>query len=214
MMWIKFLGGVIKIDEIIYFFNEKISNNLELLKEDVEKNKDEIDRFFLDEVLESKNKEEMLLLFRRGIEMIVKKPFILTTKSLTTGNLIAVRKDNMLQLLDDRYYESFKLSSFVDLFLLETKNLVNGEPHIKLLINYIEGHYNTTFRKFMNRNTEYYNIYKFFFNYGEDIKYVLNVLNSYHYTNEIEELYYTDENDIKSKVSSIYNVIKELLKKL
>jgi hypothetical protein len=205
---------VIKIDEIIYFFNEKISNNLELLKEDVEKNKDEIDKFFLDEVLESKNKEEMLLLFRRGIEMIVKKPFILTTKSLTTGNLIAVRKDNVLQLLDDRYYESFKLSSFVDLFLLETKNLVNGEPHIKLLINYIEGHYNTTFRKFMNRNTEYYNIYKFFFNYGEDIKYVLNILNSYHYTNEIEELYYTDENDIKIKVSSIYNVVKELLGKL
>lgn len=205
---------MIKIDEIIFFLNDKVNNNLILLKEEVENNKDEINRFFVDEVLNSKNKEEMLLLFRRGIEMIVKKSFILTTKSLTTGNLIAVRKDNILQLLDDRYYESFKLSSFIDLFLLESKNLVNGEPHIKLLINYIEGHYNTTFRKFMNRNTEYYNIYKFFFSYGEDIKYVLNVLNSYHYTNEVETLYYTDENDIKSKVSSIYNVIKELLEKL
>lgn len=184
------------------------------------KSGDEITTFILDKVLNTNNKEEMLLQFRRSLEMLIKKPLIIAVTSKSTNKIIAVRDDNFLQLLDDRYYSKIHLSSFIDLFKVETNDFkslnIIGEPHIKLVINYILSHYNTTFRKFMNRNSEYYYIYKFFFDYGEDIKYLLNILNSYHYSEDLESniLYNIEFDEVKQKATYIYERICELLEKI
>jgi hypothetical protein len=197
---------------------DKEMNNLIIdLRIDSYRSGDEITTFFLNKVLSSNSKEEMLLQFRRGIEMLVKKPLIMTVTSKSTDKIIAVRNDNFLQLLDDRYYSKVQLSSFMDLFKVETNSFkslnIIGEPHIKLIINYILLHYNTTFRKFMNRNWEYYYIYKFFFDNGEEIKYLLSVLNSYHYSEDEndEVLYNVGIDEVKHSVSLIYEKICELL---
>ena len=180
--------------------------NIEILRSE-----DEISTFFLNEVLSTDNKEKMLLNFRRGMEMIIKKPLLVTIKSLSTNKIIAVRNDNLLQLLDRRYYSELQLSSFLDIFKIETNdfkslNILGNEPHLKLIINYILSHYNTTFRKFMNRNEEYFYIYKYFFDNGENIKRVLDYLNSYHYSEDTKTLFDTlDKKLISKEINQIYD---------
>lgn len=207
-------------ESLLDMIDKKFVNPLKELKSQVKNNSTYIIQFFSNEVVNADNKEKMLLNFRRGIEMLIKVPLIVTTISKSTNKIIVVRSDNLSQLLDDRYYTEFQLSSFLDIFKIETNNfkkmnMDNKEPHIGLIINYILIHYNTTFRKFMNRNTQYYYMYKFFFDKGTDIKYILEELNSYHYNIETKEVY---ENlkieNIKNDTYIIYEEIILLLKKL
>lgn len=204
--------------------NETINNKLEIpihiLKTQLLESEDRICTFFLNEVLNLRNKEKVLLNFRRGLEMFISLPMILTVKSLSTNKIIAVRDDNLFQLLDDRYYSQLQLSSFLDLLSVETNNfksIYNDErtntPHIGLVINYVILHYNTTFRKFMNRNTEYFLMYKFFFDNGEKIKHILDYLNAYHYS-EDSSLYNKDLKEFKKDIEEIYNLMRALMDKI
>ena len=202
--------------------NEEIVEKMCELDKEINKNEDMISTFFLNNVFDDEsNKERMLLNFRRGIEMLMKTPLLVTTTSLSTNKIIAVRNDNLLQLLDDRYYSPLQLSSFLDIFKMETNNYkrlnmpVTNEPHIKLVINYIQNHYNTTFRKFMNRNTEYFFLYKYFFENGEKIKKVLGYLNSYHYSLETEDIYDNLEASIiKEEIFELYNDLLVIFRSL
>lgn len=184
-------------DELTNTINQKFIVPLNKINNDILSNKVKIFSCLEVDVLGADNKEKLLLNFRRCLEMVIQMPLFITTTSLTTNKIIVVRKDNLSQLLDDRYYSNFQLSSFLDIFKIETNdykslNLIGGNiPHIKLVINYIIGHYNTTFRKFMNRNIQYYYMYKFFFDNGEKIKGILDLLNSYHYSLENEHIYQT-----------------------
>lgn len=208
-------------DEKIYeIINNKLETPINHLKTEVLESEDEICTFFLNNVLNLKTKEKVLLNFRRGLEMFISLPMILTVKSLSTNKIIAVRNDNLLQLLDNRYYSPLQLSSFLDLFAVETNDYkaIYGDnrtniPHIKLVINYILLHYNTTFRKFMNRNTEYYLMYKFLFDNGEKIKYVLSFLNAYHFS-EDSTLYYAELKDFKKEIEEIYEEMIQILYKI
>lgn len=196
---------------LMNIIEENFVDKLKDLNIEILRSEDEISTFFLNEVLSTDNKEKMLLNFRRGMEMIIKKPLLVTIKSLSTNKIIAVRNDNLLQLLDRRYYSELQLSSFLDIFKIETNdfkslNILGNEPHLKLIINYILSHYNTTFRKFMNRNEEYFYIYKYFFDNGERIKKVLEYLNSYHYSKDTEIIYYNlNIEEINEEVKEIYD---------
>lgn len=171
----------------------------------------------------SNTKEEMLLRFRRAVEMLVKTDLLLTVTSLTNQGLIAIRKENFLQFVDDRYYTPLQTSTFMDIFRIETKNFKTMsntplivEPHIGLVINYILEHFTNTFTRFSNRNMEYFYIYEFFYKNGQEIKEILAYLNSYHFSREKEwvDLYNTQIEDIKEKVECIYNEVKNLLEKI
>lgn len=186
----------------------------------IEKNKQSIQDEFAKATIEN-NKAEMLLTFRRALEMLVKSDLLLTVSTLTNDQLIAVRKENFLQLVDDRYYTPIHLSSFMDIFKIETKNFNNlsgqiyDEPHIGLVVNYVMANYTNTFTRFMNRNMEYYYIYEFFYKNGKEIKEILSYLNAYHYSkkNNVQELI-IDFLTIQDKVTNIYNLVNELLEKI
>lgn len=203
--------------------NQNLVKPIRELNNQLLNNQKEVLDFFANNVINTNNKEKMLLNFRRGLEMMIKKQLFVTVTSNSTNKIVAVRKDNFLQLLDDRYYSELQLSTFLDIFKVETnnfKNLTNNgqlnEPHIKLVVNYILAHYNTTFRKFLNRNIEYYYMYKFFFINGEEIKQILSFLNSYHYEEGEENLtlYNTELKDIKDYIIDIYNKIDILFKQI
>ena len=211
------------IENLQVLINKKFINPVKDLNLQVLKTEDEITTFILNEVLDKKiNNERMLLNFRRVLERIINVPLFVTTISKSTNKIIAVRNDNFLQLLDDRYYTSLQLSSFLDIFKIETNNynnliMVGEKPHIKLVINYIMSHYNTTFRKFMNRNKEYYYMYKFFFDNAENIKEILDILNSYHYSEDKESnLIYNNTNFdiVRIKITTIYNSLLEVFDKI
>lgn len=199
---------------LLNIVKDNIEVPIQSLQSEANSNIEEIINFFNKEVISSNNKERMLLNFRRGIEMLIKMPLLITTQSLSSNKIIAVRKDNLLQLIDDRYYSKMQLSSFLNLFKIETNQYkalnITGEPHIKLIINYILLHYNTTFRKFMNRNEEYYYLYKFFFDNGELIKDILRYLNAYHYSVEDNDIYNVGIEEIQEGIQTIYNNIKNL----
>lgn len=197
---------------LIDVVNEEIVDRMCGLNVEIFRSEDKVTTFFLNNVFDDENKEKMLLNFRRGMEMLVRVPLFVTTTSLSTNKIIAVRNDNLLQLLDNRYYSPLQLSSFLDIFKIETNDYkslnisVANEPHIKLIINYILNHYNTTFRKFMNRNAEYFFLYKYFFDNGEKIKNVLDYLNSYHYSVETEYVYENLKTSvIKEEIFELYN---------
>lgn len=188
----------------------------------IEENKRAIEEQFF-KSYNSTTKEEMLLRFRRAVEMLTKTDLLLTVTSLTNQGLIAIRKENFLQFVDDRYYTPLQISTFMDIFRMETKNFKTMsstplivEPHIGLVINYILEHFTNTFTRFSNRNMEYFYIYEFFYKSGQEIKEILAYLNSYHFSREKEwvDLYNTQIEDIKSKVEYIYNEVKNLLKKI
>ena len=205
-----------KEKSLLDIVKEDIEAPIHNLQNDIYNNVEKIASFFNNEILSSNNKERILLNFRRGMEMLIKMPLLITTKSLSTNKIIVVRNDNLLQLIDDRYYSKMQLSSFLDIFKIETNDYkalnIMGEPHIKLVINYILSHYNTTFRKFMNRNEEYYYIYKFFFENGELIKEILGDLNAYHDSLEDEPLYNVEINEVLDKIQVIYNNVEKLFK--
>lgn len=189
----------------------------------IKENKQDIDAEF-QKSCSSNIKEEMLLHFRRAVEMLIKSDLLLSVTTLSSNNIIAVRKENFLQLLDDRYYSKLQVTCFMDTFRIETneyKSLFpNGaivnEPHIGLVISYILNHYTNTFTRFTNRNLEYYYIYEFFYKNGQEIKEVLTYLNSYHYSKEDDwiVLYNTDIEEIRTKIISIYNEVKKILSKI
>lgn len=187
------------------------------LKINILSNEEKIKNFFKSEILKDKNKERVLLNFRRMLEMVVNTPLFVTVVSKSSYYIIAVRGDNFLQLIDDRYYSPLQLSTFMDIFKMETNDFQKigciGVPHIKLIINYIQTHYNTTFRKFMNRNSEYYYMYKFFFDNGEKIKKVLNFLNAYHYNIEDNDLYEAKLENFQNDIIEIYQSLEEVFKK-
>lgn len=188
----------------------------------VEENKGSINEEF-SKSYNAKTKEEMLLHFRRAVEMLTKSKLLLTVTALTSNNMVAIRKENFLQFVDDRYYTPLQLNCFMDIFKIETKNFKTmsnnsliSEPHIGLVINYILEHFTNTFTRFSNRNMEYFYIYEFFYKNGQEVKEILSYLNSYHFS--IEEdwltLYNTDIKVIRKKVGNIYNEIKILLGKI
>lgn len=191
------------------------------ISKEVEENKRLIANEFL-KSYNSKTKEEMLLHFRRAIEMLVRSDLLLSVTTLSNDKIVAIRKENFLQFVDDRYYTPLHLSCFMDIFKIETKdfkcisnNIIN-EPHIGVVINYILEHYTNTFTRFINRNLEYYYIYEFFYKNGQAIKDILAYLNSYHYLKEENwiNLYNTPIKEIKDKISPLVEEIKNLLIKI
>ena len=191
------------------------------ISKEVEENK----RLILNEFLKSynsKTKEEMLLHFRRAIEMLVRSDLLLSVTTLSNDKIVAIRKENFLQFVDDRYYTPLHLSCFMDIFKIETKdfkcisNNIISEPHIGVVINYILEHYTNTFTRFINRNLEYYYIYEFFYKNGQAIKDILAYLNSYHYLKEENwiNLYNTPIKEIKDKIYPLIEEIKNLLIKI
>jgi len=188
----------------------------------VEENKGSINEEF-SKSYNAKTKEEMLLHFRRAVEMLTKSKLLLTVTALTSNNMVAIRKENFLQFVDDRYYTPLQLNCFMDIFKIETKNFKTmsnnsliSEPHIGLVINYILEHFTNTFTRFSNRNMEYFYIYEFFYKNGQEVKEILSYLNSYHFSTEEDwlTLYNTDIKVIRKKVGNIYNEIKILLGKI
>lgn len=188
----------------------------------VEENKESINEEF-SKSYNAKTKEEMLLHFRRAVEMLTKSKLLLTVTALTSNNMVAIRKENFLQFVDDRYYTPLQLNCFMDIFKIETKNFKTmsnnsliSEPHIGLVINYILEHFTNTFTRFSNRNMEYFYIYEFFYKNGQEVKEILSYLNSYHFSTEEDwlTLYNTDIKVIRKKVGNIYNEIKILLGKI
>lgn len=210
-------------DDIKELINERYIQPIKNISFIIEKNKKDIDYEFK-KSYNSKTKEEMLLYFRRAIEMLVRSDLLLSVTALSSNNIIAIRKENFLQLVDDRYYSELQTSCFMDLFKIETNDYkalsqngtIISDPHIGLVINYILNHFTNTFTRFMNRNFEYYYIYEFFYKNGQNIKEILAYLNSYHYSKEKDwiTLYNTKIEDIKVKISFIYNEIKKLLLKI
>lgn len=191
------------------------------ISKEVEENKRLISNEFL-KSYNSKTKEEMLLHFRRAIEMLVRSDLLLSITTLSNDKIVAIRKENFLQFVDDRYYTPLHLSCFMDIFKIETKdfkcisnNIIN-EPHIGVVINYILEHYTNTFTRFLNRNLEYYYIYEFFYKNGQAIKDILAYLNSYHYLKEEDwiNLYNTPIKEIKDKIYPLIEEIKNLLIKI
>ena len=191
------------------------------ISKEVEENKRLISNEFL-KSYNSKTKEEMLLHFRRAIEMLVRSDLLLSVTTLSNDKIVAIRKENFLQFVDDRYYNPLHLSCFMDIFKIETKdfkcisnNIIN-EPHIGVVINYILEHYTNTFTRFLNRNLEYYYIYEFFYKNGQAIKDILAYLNSYHYLKEENwiNLYNTPIKEIKDKIYPLIEEIKNLLIKI
>lgn len=191
------------------------------ISKEVEENKRLISNEFL-KSYNSKTKEEMLLHFRRAIEMLVRSDLLLSVTTLSNDKIVAIRKENFLQFVDDRYYTPLHLSCFMDIFKIETKdfkcisNNIISEPHIGVVINYILEHYTNTFTRFLNRNLEYYYIYEFFYKNGQAIKDILAYLNSYHYLKEENwiNLYNTPIKEIKDKIYPLIEEIKNLLIKI
>lgn len=188
----------------------------------VEANKGSINEEF-SKSYNAKTKEEMLLHFRRAIEMLTKSKLLLTVTALTSNNMVAIRKENFLQFVDDRYYTPLQLNCFMDIFKIETKNFKTmsnnsliSEPHIGLVINYILEHFTNTFTRFSNRNMEYFYIYEFFYKNGQEVKEILSYLNAYHFSTEEDwlTLYNTDVKLIRKKIGTIYNEVKILLEKI
>ena len=85
----------------------------------IKENKQDIDAEF-QKSCSSNIKEEMLLHFRRAVEMLIKSDLLLSVTTLSSNNIIAVRKENFLQLLDDRYYSKLQVTCFMDTFRIET----------------------------------------------------------------------------------------------
>lgn len=207
--------------DIRSLMEERYIKPMKELSKSVEDTKKEI-KEEIRNVKNSKNKEYKLLHFRRVMEMLIQSNMILTVTTLSSNAVIAIRKDNFLQYIDDRYYTPFHLGCFMDIFKVETKNFksisnnLTTEPHIGLVINYIIEHFTNTFTRFINRNSEYYYIYEFFYRNGIKIKKVLSYLNSYHYIKSEEwiNLYNVDIETIKDEINEIFEDLEGLLEKI
>lgn len=176
-----------------------------------------------DEILKIKNKGELLLEFRRYIEMLLRVGTILCVENKYDGKISAINQENIIFYLDERYYTDFQVCSFMDIFKIETKDYKRiywGEsnilPHLGAILDYVEKHYNSTYRFFTNRNLEYHYIYTVLYNKNYEIRELINILNSYHYeTSEKNmELYNMKLKEIVGKVKNIVLEIKKIEKKL
>ena len=171
------------------------------------------------EILKIKNKGEILLEFRRYVEMLLRVGTILCVRNVYDSKITAITPENVIFHLDRRYYTDFDICSFMDIFKIETNNFKRlnwGEsdilPHLGIILKYILEHYNTTYRFFDNRNLEYHYIYTTLYNMNGEIREIINILNSYHY--EINEeslmLYNMKISTVKDKIRNIVLEIKKI----
>lgn len=172
-----------------------------------------------EKLLKIRNKSELLLEFRRYIEMILRLETILCVRNVYDRKISAVSNENLIFYLDRRYYSDFEICSFMDIFKIETnsyKKIFWGEsniqPHLGIILKYVKEHYNTTYRFFSNRNIEYHYIYTVLYTLNDEIKEVIDILNSYHYeTSEKNlEMYNTKIKDVKTKIKYILKKMKEI----
>lgn len=174
-------------------------------------------------ILSLENKGEILLEFRRYIEMLLRVDTILCVRNVYDNKISAISSENMIFYLDRKYYTDFEICSFMDIFKIETNNFKKlnwGEseilPHLGAILRYIQEHYNTTYRFFNNRNLEYHYIYTTLYNNNEKIKEVISILNSYHY--EMNEnslrLYNMEAEEVKTKIKEIVLEIEKIKKNL
>ena len=91
--------------------------------------------------------------------MLLREGTILCVRNLYDEKISAITQENIIFHLDSKYYSDFEICSFMDIFKIETNNYKKiywGEsdilPHLGAILNYVENHYNSTYRFFNNRN--------------------------------------------------------------
>ncbi len=180
-----------------------------------------VDRMLTQEnmILKSKSKEKMLLEFRRYIEMLLNVGFILAVENVYDKKITAITPENVIFYLDRKYYSEIKLVTFMDIFRIETNDFKkiywsNNDipPHLGLILNYVENNYNGSYRFFKNRNVEYHVIYTILYQLNKEIKDLINILNSYHYSLDSKnlEMYECEFKLVKDKMQNIFKGIKEI----
>ena len=164
-------------------------------------------------------KGSLLLEFRRALERLTRENLILAVRNIYDNKIITIRPEDMVFYLDKKYYSSFVAVSFMDIFKIETNdfkkifwNSQALEPHIGLILNYIQSNYNTTYRFFRNRNADYHTIYSFLYDNYEPIKELLTILNAYHYTKDLEnlQLYNVGYQYCKEKIDLVIQNLKNV----
>lgn len=171
------------------------------------------------DILGIENKGELLLEFRRYIEMLLRVDTILCVKNVYDNKISAINQENLLFHLDKKYYSDFQLCSFMDIFKIETNNYKKifwGDsdipPHLGAILKYVENHYNTTYRFFRNRNSEYHYIYTILYRKNFEIRNLIDILNAYHYEENEESLrlYNFGINEVKEKVENVVSEIGKI----
>lgn len=172
-----------------------------------------------EDILKIKNKGEILLEFRRYIEMILRENTILCVRNVYDDKISAINQENIIFYLDRKYYSDFEVCSFMDIFKIETKNYKKiywGEsdipPHLGAILDYVENHYNSTYRFFNNRNLEYHYIYTILYKKNFEIRELISILNSYHYETDERslQLYDMKLEDIIGKIQDVVLEIKKI----
>lgn len=81
-----------------------------------------------------------------------------------------------------------------------------------LILNYVQNNYNSTYRFFINRNMEYHCIYIILWQLNDNIKELINILNSYHYMVDEENLknYNMEFKEIQKKVKYVVLEIEKM----
>lgn len=81
-----------------------------------------------------------------------------------------------------------------------------------LILNYVQNNYNSTYRFFINRNMEYHCIYTILWQLNDNIKELINILNSYHYMVDEENLknYNMEFKEIQKKVKYVVLEIEKM----
>ncbi len=169
-------------------------------------------------ILKSKSKEKMLLEFRRYIEMLLNVEFILAVENVYDKKITVITPENVIFYLDRKYYSEIKLVTFMDIFRIETNDFKriywsNNDipPHLGLILSYVENNYNGSYRFFKNRNVEYHVIYTILYQLNKNIRELVGILNSYHYSLDSKnlEMYECDFKVVKGKVKDIFKEIEE-----
>ena len=177
----------------------------------------------IEKIKNIKNKEQLLLEFRRFIEMLLRTNIILCTRNVYDSKITVISPENYIFYIDRKYYEPFQMTSFMEIFRIETSDFKqlfwnSGEtlPHLGLILNYVLSRYNTTYRFFKNRNAEYHKIYTILYKYNKEIRELVEILNSYHYMIDQRnvELYNMSYREIKKKAIPLLENIKEFLTKI
>ena len=207
-----------KVNNINEIDKENIIKNIQKSQGKIMINFDNVFRKGRD-ILDINNKGELLLEFRRYIEMLLRVDAILCVKNIYDNKISAINQENLLFHLDKRYYTDFQLCSFMDIFKIETNNYKKifwGDseilPHLGAILKYVESHYNTTYRFFRNRNSEYHYIYTILYRKNFEISNLINILNAYHYEENEESLrlYNLEIKEVKSKVKDVVSEIGKI----
>lgn len=172
------------------------------------------------QLLNIDNKGTLLLEFRRFMEQLLRTDIVLCVENKYDKKITAINMENILFHLDRKYYSNFKVVSFMEIFKIETndyakifwKQNTNIPPHLGVILNYVERNYNTSYRFFANRNMEYHCIYTILYQLNAEIKELLNMLNSYHYMTDTENLrlYNVDFKTVRNKVEYVISKIEKL----